>query len=116
MKGDPAGRAYRKKPFLRAARGRFYVTTRINSAKLEKEAGIRGQKAFTGWFWVFLSGFVGRYPVLGQAGRNCFDKQTPKKGRFFYSIACFGDCFLNLIFPHWEEFQNPAGHIDARQR
>ena len=41
-------------------------------------------------FWVFLRGWVGRWAVLGQAGRVCFGKQTPKKGRFFHSIACFG--------------------------
>jgi hypothetical protein len=40
-KGDPVGRPDRvgEKPFLRVARGRFYVTTRINSEKWEKGAG-----------------------------------------------------------------------------
>jgi hypothetical protein len=42
----------------------------------------------------FLSGLVGRFPVMGQAGRNCFGKQTLKKGRFFYSIAGFWIVFI----------------------
>ena len=62
------------------------------------ESGRRGQEK-GGWkashpgFWVFLRGWVGRYPVLGLAERDCFGKQTPKKGLFFHSIAGFGDCF-----------------------
>jgi len=40
---------------------------------------------------------VGRFPVLGQGGRNCFGKQTPKKGRFFHLIAGFGIVFGGVL-------------------
>jgi hypothetical protein len=93
-KGDPAGGPDReKKPFLRVARGRFPETTRINSEKWEKWAGIWGEKAFSYRFLGFLSGFVGRLSVFGQAGRNCFGNQTPKKGLFFSINRRFWDCF-----------------------
>jgi hypothetical protein len=41
FRDEPASRPYEKgeKAFLRGARGRFYVTTRINSEKWEKGAG-----------------------------------------------------------------------------
>jgi hypothetical protein len=33
-------------------------------------------------FWVFFSQLVGRYLFFGGAHKNCFGKQTPKKGLF----------------------------------
>jgi hypothetical protein len=36
---------------------------------------------------------MGRLTDLGWAHKNCFGKQTPKKGCFFQSIAGFGIVF-----------------------
>jgi hypothetical protein len=82
-----------EKPFLRVAREPFYGTTRVNSEKWEKGAGIKGIKAFNSRFQAFLNGLVGSLPFLGRAGRNCFGKQTPRKGLFFSINRGFWDCF-----------------------
>jgi hypothetical protein len=36
---------------------------------------------------------VGRYTVLGWTGRDCFEKQTPKKGLFISINRMFWGCF-----------------------
>jgi hypothetical protein len=77
-------------------RERFYQTTRFNSEKWEKKAEIRGEKAFNSRFQAFLKGYVGRYPILGRAGGDCFGKQTPEKGLFFSINRGFWGCFSEV--------------------
>ena len=48
---------------------------------------------------------MGRFSVLGLAGRNCFGKQTPKKGGFFHSIVGFGIVFE--VSEVWEVYEVP---------
>ena len=48
-----------------------------------------GKKIFHSRFRVFISGWVGRFPVLGQTGRNRFGKKPQKRGVFFHSIDGF---------------------------
>jgi hypothetical protein len=57
-------------------------------------------------FWVLFRGWVGRYLVLGQAGRNCFGRHPPKKA-FFSFIRRFWDCF-------WRRIQVARGAKKAR--
>jgi hypothetical protein len=84
-----------KRAFLRGARGRYYVTTRINSDKWEKEAEIRGLIAYPSQFLEFLQGYVGRLTVLEQAHKNCFWKTNPQKRLIFLFNHRFWDCFVD---------------------
>jgi hypothetical protein len=61
-----------KKAFLRVARERFYQTTRNDSEKWEKMAGLWGKKVFNSMFQAFLMGIVGRLTVFGGGGQESF--------------------------------------------
>ena len=63
--------------FLRVPRECFYGTTRVNSAKWEKEAGKWGLEGISSHIQAILRGFVGRNPVFGQPAGIVFEKQTP---------------------------------------
>jgi hypothetical protein len=82
-----------KKPFLRGARERFYGTTRVKFEKWGKGAEKWGVEGISSQIYGLFRGFVGRTPVLRQAGRNCFGKQPPQKRLFFSINRGFWDCF-----------------------
>jgi hypothetical protein len=86
-----------EKAFLRGTRESFSQTTRVNLEKWENGAEIRGLNGIRFHFMAILSGVVGRMTVLGQADRNCFEKQTPKKGLFFSINRRFWGCFLRWV-------------------
>jgi hypothetical protein len=77
--------------FLRNNDGQFL--------KWEERAGIWGEKAYVSQFFGFLSGWVGRFPVLGQVGRNCFGNNPPKKGVFFIQSPVLAIVFLRVVPP-----------------
>src|ERR1035437_1719081 len=78
-----AGRAGAK-PLFFGVRARFFLKQPGSIPKSgRKRQGEGGSKGFHPRFMAILRGCVGRYPVLRRADRNCFGKQTPKKGLFF---------------------------------
>jgi hypothetical protein len=64
--------AEKKKPFLRVARGCFYVTTRINSEKWEKAAGKGGLEGISSQVYGIFKRFCGTFIGFGAGAQELF--------------------------------------------
>jgi hypothetical protein len=78
------------------ARGRFYVTTRVNSDKWGKGAEKKGLVGISSQVYGIFRGFLGRYPVLGQAAWNCLGKHPPQKKGCFFNQSWVLGLFLEV--------------------
>ena len=95
--GRPAASPDRKTPQVRkkrGARGFYYVTTRVNLGKWEKQAGIRALKGFPSHFLGIFKRLGGTLPGFGAGGKGLFWQTNAKKRAFFSFNRRFWGLFL----------------------